>query len=71
MRRFNGGGYHKRAIGETDDTHPADGQFRLSWSDALRLALDEPKRAAATKLHYTVVEAFEGYFRIAGPGPQH
>lgn len=62
VRRFNGGGYHKRAIGETDDTHPADGQFRLSWSDALRLALDEPKRAAATKLHYSVVEAFEGYF---------
>lgn len=63
VRRFSGGGYHKRALGETDDLYPADGQFRLSWSDALRLALDEPKHAAALKLHYTVQEAFEGYFR--------
>jgi len=63
VRRYQRGGYHKRALGETDDHHPADGQFRLSWSDALRLALDEPKRDAQLKLHYTVREAFEGYFR--------
>ncbi|MEX0734551.1 MAG: site-specific integrase [Steroidobacteraceae bacterium] len=63
VRRFNGGGYHKRTLGETDDVHPADGQLRLSWSDALRVAIDEPKRAAELKLHYTVREAFEGYFR--------
>jgi len=63
VRRFNGGGYHKRTLGETDDTHPADGQLRLSWSDALRLAIDEPKRAAELRLHYSVRDAFEGYFK--------
>ena len=63
VRRYARGAYHKRVLGDTDDQYPADGQFRLSWSDALRLALDKPKRDIQRKLHYTVREAFEGYFR--------
>ncbi len=62
VRRHHGSGYHKRVLGETDDAFPADGQLRLSWADALRIALDEPKRESALKLHYTVHEAVDGYF---------
>lgn len=61
VRRFNGTHYSKEAIGETDDEHPADG-IRLSWSDALRQAIDTPKREAHHKHSYSVSAAFEDYF---------
>ena len=63
VRRYARGTTISESWARPTTRYPADGQFRLSWSDALRLALDEPKRDAQRKLHYTVREAFEGYFR--------
>lgn len=63
VRRYNGRAYSKRTLGETDDVHPSDGQFRLSWREALEAALAEPHRAAEIRLHYTVEECSEDYFK--------
>jgi integrase len=62
LRRFRGGRYTIRALGATDDDHPADGLTRLSWKDALRAALSEPRRTGELRTYYTVSDAIHDNF---------
>jgi integrase len=62
LRRFEGGRYTIRALGATDDDHPADGLTHLSWKDALRAALFQPPPSAGMSAHYTVIDAINDNF---------
>lgn len=61
LRRFNGKGYNTRQIGQADDTVAADGIRVLSWPDVLKIAIDEPARAAAYAAKYNVQQCANDY----------
>ena len=63
VRRYSNDRYHKREIGQADDTLPADGITVLAWHDALKIALDQPAQAAALAARYTVAQCVEDYLQ--------
>lgn len=60
-RRYAGGQYAKRTLGQADDTLPADGELVLSWEQALKKALGDEVQAALAAKRLTVAELLDQY----------
>lgn len=61
VRRYAGGQYVKRTLGQPDDRLPADGELVLSWEQVLKKALADELQTALVAKRLTVTELLDLY----------
>ena len=62
IRERAGDVYRQRSLGRADDFNPADGRTILSFSEAVRLVLDEERPTLQPQSNLTVDQAIDEYF---------
>ncbi len=62
LREYIGGAYRKRRLGRADDTNEADGATVLSFTDAVRMALQEHRPTVQARTRLRVEDALDEYF---------